>query len=422
MDKRTLIMQEADKWVSDGIITAEQRDRISERYPVQAKVSVLPILAAILFGLGVLAFIASNWGGISPVGKLLIIFVSLVLAYIGGEKLRGRDYVRLGTALTLIGLAIFGAGFFLIGQMYHLSANPVNAFYLWFIGTLPFVWHYKERALFVALQLILTVSAIYGEIFAQREGLTVLTYYVLYAAGVLPLLWRFRGTGLVTFSLASFLMFALIDVSRWGEGLIYPFILLVSFTLSQLLPKNSEPFGHVLRVLSYFGIFFFSTISIFGDNFLYLTPGRVDTVIVIGMAVLIGFLVVRSIRNHSLATVGDLFPYAVFAGIYAAIALLTDGAAYGASSFDFSVPMILGLFVFSSVMIMSGEKLRQVYRINLGAFFFGASCFIAYINFAWDFMDKSIFLLLGGALLLAISYVLERKRRRWVNEARRDDL
>lgn len=416
MDKRKLIQQEAAGWVKDGIITPEQQGRIMERYPVVSRVSALPILAAILIALGVLAFIASNWSGIAPIAKLLIIFLSLILSYVGADQLRKRRYERLGTAVTLIGIAIFGSGFFLIGQMYHLSANPINAFYLWFIGTLALVWHYKERALFIALHLILTVSAIYGELYDIREGISVGIYYVLYLVGILPLLWRFRGgKGFVSFSLASFLLFVLIDARVWEHVLLYPLILLAFYVGSQLLPGKWEPFGSVIRVLSYLGVFFYSVICIFTNDFLP-HPVGTDIVVCLLMALLIGVSAVVAVMRSRKVDMGDLIPYIAFVLVFAPTAI--GGTPMLAA--DWSVPMIISLFVFSSVMIMTGEKQREVYRINLGAIFFGVSCFVAYINFAWDFMDKSIFLLLGGALLLAISFVLERKRRRWVDEARRD--
>ncbi|MET3289958.1 UNVERIFIED_CONTAM: putative membrane protein [Brevibacillus sp. OAP136] len=415
MDKRTLIQQESAAWVKDGVISSEQQERILERYPVVNRVSALPILAAVLFGLGVLAFIASNWSGIAPIAKLVIIFASMALAYVGADRLRARGYARLGTAVTLIGIVIFGAGFFLIGQMYHLSANPINAFYLWFVGALALVWHYKERALFVALQLILTVSAFYGEMDGMREGVSVAVYYALFVLGVLPLLLRFRGTGTVTFSFASFLLFALIDVSAWEHVLTYPLLLLAFYVIAQLITGKAEPFGQVMRVLSYVAIFVYTIFQIFIDDWLthptgpYLAPCLI-------LAALIAASAVVAVMRGKKADLGDLIPYAAFLLVFAPTALSSAGVLMA----DWSVPLIISLFAFSSVMIMTGEKRREVYRINLGAIFFGISCFVAYINFAWDFMDKSVFLLLGGALLLAISFLLERKRRHWVDEARRD--
>lgn len=415
MDKRSLIEQESTAWVKDGVISPEQQQQIMARYPQVNKVSVLPILAAILFGLGVLAFIASNWSGIAPVVKLIIIFAAMLLAYVGADRLRGRGYDRLGTAVTIIGIVIFGSGFFLIGQMYHLSANPLNVFYLWFLGTLALVWHYRERALFVALQLILTVSALYGEMSGIREGASVAVYYVLVVVGILPLLFRFRGTATVTFSLTSFLLFVMIDASAWEHVLLLPIILLAFYLGSQLLDGKVEPFARVMRVLSYVGMFVYSIFHVFVSEWIGSLQGT-DLGFCLLFAALLAGSVVAAVMRGKKADIGDLVVYAAFLLIFAPTAF----AGTVVSAAGWSVPLIIALFVFSSAMIMTGEKQREVYRINLGALFFGISCFVAYINFAWDFMDKSLFLLLGGALLLAISFLLERKRRRWVDEARRD--
>lgn len=421
MEKRTLIMREADEWVKAGIITPEQRQQIESLYPQEKKTSVLPILAAVLFALGVLTFIASNWNGIAPVAKMAIIFLSMSLAYAGGDRLRQKGFAKLGTSLTIIGMTIFGSGFFLIGQMYHLSSNPVNAFYLWFAGALAVVWHYREKTLFLMLQLILFASVFYGELFSERAGITVGLYYLLYGAGILPLLWRFRNISLAAFSLTGFYIAALVDVIGWSEGFGYPLLLLASYFLAQILPESAKPFPQVMRVLSYIGIFLYGAIGVFVAELLP-RLNRLDTILAVMMGVLMVWSAYLSIKRKRWWMAGDLIPYAAVAGLYGVWGVWYgswEDFSYREAVVDGTVLLMISLFAFACSMILSGERLREVYRINLGAILFGASCFVAYVNYAWDFMDKSIFLLLGGFLLFVISFVLERKRRRWVDEARR---
>ncbi|KGT72721.1 hypothetical protein MA20_48605, partial [Bradyrhizobium japonicum] len=88
MRRRDIILQEAEKWKQEGIISAEQFQQIAGRYPVLAQSSSLPVLGAILLGLGALTFIASNWQEVSPFAKLAIILLSLIVSYAAGEWFR----------------------------------------------------------------------------------------------------------------------------------------------------------------------------------------------------------------------------------------------------------------------------------------------------------------------------------------------
>ncbi len=412
MDKRTIIVQEAKEWEKAGIITAEQREQITARYPVKTAGSSLPILAAILIALGILTFIASNWSGIAPAGKLAIIFLALIGAYLAGDRLRQKGYARLGSALTIVGIAIYGAGFFLIGQMYHLSGNPMVAFYFWFLGAITLTWHYKEKVLFVTSLLILIVSALYGESYGVRSGLSVCFYYLFILVGIFPFLWKFRTPTLASVAISVILLIAIIDVSSWDEGVAIPLLFLLCLVIARLLPETPryEPFPLVLASVGYLATFLYSVVMVFAGAVFFVRegPGYPFITLLIALTAVYAFLVVRRKRPDLVA---DCAPFVAIA----LIALIGERV----ETVGQSVIQLAALFVFSCGMILGGERTRDVLRINLGAVLFGLTCFVGYVNLAWDFMDKSLFFLLGGILLLALSIFLERKRRKWVEGARR---
>jgi LPXTG-motif cell wall-anchored protein len=45
----------------------------------------------------------------------------------------------------------------------------------------------------------------------------------------------------------------------------------------------------------------------------------------------------------------------------------------------------------------------------------------AYGKLTWSFMDKSMFFIIGGVLLLALSWVLNRRKNRFLTKAKEDD-
>jgi uncharacterized membrane protein len=409
MNKRKWIAAEAQKWKEAGIISDGQLEQIINRYPEEPRLSALPIFAAILLGLGVLTFIASNWQGLAALTKLAIIVVSLVAAYASGDYFQRKGHERLGIALSLVGIAIYGAGFFLIGQIYQLSSNPVYAFYLWFAGAIPLAWYYRSRVLTWACLLILFVSAFYGVDSNHRDGPEIFLFYLLFAAGMIPLLWKFRSTWLTAVSGILFVIYAIYDLRVWGEGMVIPVLFLLLYLTGQRLPASSRPIPQVLQILSYVGTLFFTIYLIF-DNAFARTQTGFDTAMAACLGILSGLSVFHAHRTRRRALMTDAIPYATFILFYMLAPVVW---------LDRAVLLIVGMFAFSIAMVLGGERMRDVGRINLGAVFFGISCFVGYINFAWDFMDKSLFFLVGGALMLMISILLERKRRKWVDEARR---
>ncbi|UFJ43052.1 DUF2157 domain-containing protein [Brevibacillus humidisoli] len=418
MSKRKVILQEAEQWKREGIISDEQYEQIAVRYPARDRAGTLSIMGGILLGLGVLTFIASNWDGMTHLTRLLLILLSLVAVYLLGDFLHRRGSERLGTAFIVIGVGIYGAGFFLIGQMYHLSGHPLTPFYLWFIGAITLAWHYRSQTLSLISLLILTAASFYGLTTDSREGISGLILYVLYGGGLFPLLWKLRSVWLSSATSVILLGTAVLDVAEYGNGLLVQLPILVYLFAAVLIPERMAPFPSLFRVVGYIGMTLFAVIVIFGSGSL-LQINLADTVgsTVILLAVL-GYLFL-SMRQRTLDRAADMLPHLPLPIYY-----LLFGSSAGSTDpepmLGLDVAMILALYGLSIAMVLGGEKRHDVQRINAGAVMFGVTSFVAYVNFAWDFMDKSLFFLIGGAFLLALSFALERQRRRWVKQARRD--
>jgi|GEM_PF-1133951 len=421
MNKRSYLLEEARRWMEEGIITEEQLTRIASRYPERDQGSSLPVFAGILFGLGVLTFVASNWDGFTHGVRMLIIVLSLIAAYGLGELFRQRGYEKIGMACTFIGVALYGAGFFLIGQMYHLSANPVNAFYLWFVGAAAIAWHYKSHLLAASSLAILLVSGIYGAFTDSRDILSAIYFYLLFFAGVLPFVWKFRTKMLAALAAVTLLIASTIDnVMRFESLMFAQVIVLLMLFVASVLKQTAKEIANVVQIISYVALTLFSALMIFfPQEFMEQVTGRNTLFFVINVLVLAGFAVFLR-RNKQLYRLTDLVPFLPLSALY--LYQLAAQNIVNANFIHLDVYLILSLFVFAVGMVLGGERHRDIFRINLGALMFAVTCAFGYINYAWDFMDKSAFFLVGGALLLALSFFLERQRRKWVKEAKGADL
>lgn len=155
----SLVSKELDHFESNGLITGEQKSGILEIYEIKGGLNFIRVvvtIGAILVGLGILSFIASNWDGISHFVKLLIIF-----GVFGGVNLAGyrlsENNPRTGRSLIYLGTLVYGAGIFLIGQMYHFGGDFPTAFLLWSLGVLPMAFQLKDKYLMLYANILFGV-------------------------------------------------------------------------------------------------------------------------------------------------------------------------------------------------------------------------------------------------------------------------
>lgn len=96
---------------------------------------IMVSVGAILVGAGILSFVAANWQEIGKFYKILIILCSMLASYYGGWILKEKYHqAKTGEALILLGSIIYGAGIFLVGQMFNMRASWPDAFILWMFG------------------------------------------------------------------------------------------------------------------------------------------------------------------------------------------------------------------------------------------------------------------------------------------------
>jgi len=68
-------------------------------------------------------------------------------------------------------------------------------------------------------------------------------------------------------------------------------------------------------------------------------------------------------------------------------------------------------FVLHLVVLWFGAILRRPALVNIGMLGTVLLIMIQYFNFAYSMFDRSLFFIVGGALLLGMSLILERKRQ-----------
>ncbi|MEK7519637.1 MAG: DUF2157 domain-containing protein [Patescibacteria group bacterium] len=98
-------------------------------------VQIISLVGAVSIGAGVFSFIAANWDEISSFLKITIIVVSMLASYGGGWYAKEKKgLIKTGGALILLGTIIYGAGIYLVAQIFNIRSNWPDGFILWMIG------------------------------------------------------------------------------------------------------------------------------------------------------------------------------------------------------------------------------------------------------------------------------------------------
>ncbi len=244
-------------WVREGLITQETGSLLVERYPAShasnRALSLLTVIGAIIFGLGIILFFAFNWAELSKALKLAVIFGALLLFH--GAALLMNTLRQAPSALVeglyLMGTMTFGAGIWLIAQLYHMDEHYPTAFLLWGVGALAFAW--AVPSIYQALLACLLLSVWGVSEVADFHRLHVYSI-VLVALGILPLAWMQRSAVLLFLGLLSTFGLLLLNINSQLNatvvfyGVVSLALLLIAF--SYMADNTDFPgSGDVLRLL-----------------------------------------------------------------------------------------------------------------------------------------------------------------------------
>lgn len=167
----------------EGLLSKEKREELLSVYEVQQSQSLflrfVLSFGAILLGLGILSFVASNWSEMSKAVKYIILLLTMATAFGSGWKLEG-NYPKTARSLHYVGVLVFGASIFLIGQMFHLGGEYYGAFLAWGVGALAIGYLLHDRILLVFVTgLLITYSIGYTADLEQISALSVLSVLVM---------------------------------------------------------------------------------------------------------------------------------------------------------------------------------------------------------------------------------------------------
>lgn len=147
---------------------------------------IIVTIGAILVGVGIFSFIAANWQEMSKPVKIGVILVSMLFSYGIGWYLKEKlNLEKTSSALFLLGSIIYGAGIFLVAQIFHIRANWPDGFILWMLGVIMVAFALESFPHFY-FAILLGIVAIIGypieilrEILGRRAFLLTSSFLLL---------------------------------------------------------------------------------------------------------------------------------------------------------------------------------------------------------------------------------------------------
>ncbi len=235
------LLNEIEVWVAEGIITADQARKLRRRYPAPEQAGAwgriaFAVAGAVLIGLGVILLFAYNWQAMPKSAKLAVVFAALVAAH-GTAFWTGRAAAK--ETLHALGTMFFGAGIWLVAQVYHIDEHYPNAFIVWGLGALALGWALPSLA----------QGLMAAFLFALWDGFEAFGFSdpnpgapLLVLLGVLPLAWSLRSRVLQGAGLLSLLFTLFAAVQR--QQLVMPVFLACAAMIiaaGHLLQRSRAP-------------------------------------------------------------------------------------------------------------------------------------------------------------------------------------
>jgi uncharacterized membrane protein len=447
VSKRLLLWlkEEIEIWRQEEIISEEQAERLQKRYdlfeikekaPPSRLITILSIIGSLLVGAGIILFIASNWQAIPKIGKLAIIFgMIFVVNHFGYYfKYTKGNYPKIGSALLFLGALLFGAGIWLIAQIYHITSRYHSGVLFWAMGISPVAWLLNLQPLLVLSSGLLSFWGVWK---CYNLQIPNYPYLFLMLTIFFPLCYKQKAKTALFLSLVGFSVwfgFGVCGFHLRGEELLFVIPCLLAFGV--LLYSVGLLHSLIQKIARYQLIYkFLGSIILLGFTYFLsfrstqewikgVMPERLfptpfwfifGTISLLSICVIFGGFFLSRKRPQYFSKVSDYeITFLILSLLYSLLIFVV--AFYGV--FYYGVLSNLMLLALTIGLIFFGYYTKHHLFAKLGIIFFAIHFFTRYIDWGWRYLPRSIFFILAGVILLFGAILLERKRRRFIERGK----
>jgi uncharacterized membrane protein len=447
------LKDELSDWSRDGLLTPAQARRITDRYDLDSigrgvspsgLIAAVSAIGALLLGAGVILLIASNWGLIPRPSKLGLVFLTILAVNHAGYTLAyDRGYPKLGAALLFLGALLFGGGIWLVAQIYNISSRDKNGLLFWALGILPVAWLLGMETILALASGLLSFWAVWDSSYFGRPNYP---YLALMGILVLPLCYRRKSPGALFVSIVGIAVWLGVGPFAWclrqpeiahlwwssGDSTLFPLMVLPYFAFGLLLyalgllhslSSSAARFGRVFTALGSVVLFavlyamsFKWPARALAELLAYPIPPAFWRCLAVLCALYLGAFAAAFTVSRMRATPqgraldGELLFTLI---LFAAGGMLSLGLNSSVSTGLLSNAMMLLLAV---ALIAFGYGRQEPHAVNLGFAFFSLQFFTRYCDWGWNYLPRSAFFIVTGAVLLAGAYSMEKQRKKIIQK------
>jgi uncharacterized membrane protein len=444
------LQKDLDRWIDAGLVDSTSRESILANIAESPKgwsaSGALAILGSVLLAFAATSFVAANWTGLGNLTRLVLVFSSLWACYFGAALSFRRNLPTIGHALAILGAALFGIAIVLIAQIFNMSSWRYTVVGIWAVGAFVTAVLSPSRPVLI-LASILGAAWVWMETFNPYAPGILWSYLPLWGLTMFAVM-RMRSrvsANLLAPALYIWLAFMIWDFAENGRlsalqsAAIY---ILAAGGTAMLFAAVRDASKYGFGVLANWG----ATIALIAGFCVQFLLDRYETYALRlandDAAASDRWLNIASVAGPDYWAMAIVFSLVL--GISAAwrfamtpgSRMLTISAAF-ASGLVLLLPGIAGylggenvlllrlfvgatLFSLSVALILYGAREGQRFAGGLGVSLFIAQTLYVYDETFGDLLDTSLFFLVGGFLLLALSFGVIRiqKRIASIEEAR----
>jgi uncharacterized membrane protein len=422
------LLTEIDKWMSEGIISVPQAEKIKGRYTeadqgIAWNKIIFSSIGSILVGLGVILFFAYNWQKIPKFLKLALVFSSLLAAHASGFILRRSDgrYKFVGEGLHVLGTMLFGAGIWLIAQIYHIEEHYPNAFLIWGGGAALLAWALPSVAHGILASALFVLWNSFEALHFMNPNYPAPFVLLL---TLFPLAWVLRSRILLGIGGISYLLSLIFTLARVNDAIL-PAVMsfnAAAFIGAGILLEREGKFpeaGPVLQSIGsmvYFATLYIITFPHFGRHFVFSFQKVPETLffcefLLAAVAVWsFVFILLRKKPNgiKELLTSGKiLIPLVILV-----LAIETVGLGFPLWGGWGKASLFNLIFLTHCILlILTGCRRVNLRLVIIGCLLLALLSITRFIDLFDSLLVRSAFFLLFGAILFGIGIYYSRSKR-----------
>lgn len=385
------LKDELDGWQKDGVIESSQAEAIMRRYGIEKKgykpanvITALSTLAAILVGVGVILFFASNWEKMPDIVKVALLFMATFGIYYAGFVMRfeKKNYPTAGHALLFLGSILVGATILLIAQIFNINADSHWLYLLWFVVIIPMGYVFDSK---------------------PTVGLNILIF--TFWLGI------FISTGGYMSMSSPMLLYLLFGIALYSIGQMHE--LTDKWSRFRMVYKG---FGIFFILISYFYFSIWPTYFFYSYYYGDVKFAASEQLLMGVFAILaIASILANLVEKEKLKSTRYEF-YVLLVAFVGWIFLFVINTY---PILQQNKPMETLLFIIFNLLhiglsigtISIGYYKNQAEFVNIGILFFALGVMQVYINHLQGMLPTGLGLIIGGIVLFFIATYLEKKRR-----------